>query len=273
MKRGILVTTSKDVAGVDRVEIAVKVVGATLNGDAKTLLAIIKKSTEDYVVFMALSGLFHLIARSNESISDLLDLEYGSSDYKALLELFQRLEGILEKNSYKSYPVAVLPNSKIKSSDFLHESLSGILKKYLYKIFSASLAGHYFKEDLFVGPDFINCIFRIVSTYKIIDSEKFFQDTVTTIACEALDDNYTRNLSNSKNKVWDSQRAARDYFLRKLLIFNPIIPSLSRNIINARWQAWFLLEDLYKSEEKRVDRKKLVSEMLQIYESIQPPAL
>ena len=221
MAKQLSIQTSKDIKEVDRTEIAVKIVGATLNGDTKNLLAIIKKSTEDSVSYMALSGLFHLLSQdSEESIPELLDLEYDSSSgYQELLALFLKFEKILEKKDYKKYPVAVLPSSNVKSGDFMHESFSGILKKCLHKIFSASHVGSYSKEDAFEGPDFVNCIFRIVSSCELIDSGRFFRETVTTITCDVLDANYINGLLNSKNKIWDAQRAARDYFLRVVGFF------------------------------------------------------
>lgn len=246
---------------------AVKIIGATLNNDPKSLLLIIEDSkSSDTVKFCALSGLFYLLAQNGE-MKDTLKSSFRSSETEKLSELFTLFSDILEKKEWDKYPVAVLPESNISREDFLGDSFDKIFGKLLFDNFNEE-ASSWDKHDSFARPRIIQLIFKIVVENQIIDSKKFLSKSVIDQTCRVLDQIYRIYFSNAKSKIWESRRAAREYFLRKIILFNNILPQKSRDVVAKRWQAWFILEDHYKETSKKVDRKILINEMKEILSKI-----
>lgn len=243
----------------------IQLVGAVLNGDSKSLFKIIKdKSKEDGVKFCALAGIFFLVAKVTQKdeheeggIRDVLQLEYSGEVFEELTRLIELWEQILQKDEYHNYPIPILPEANISKEIFWQETLSGMTEILFEGIFGKPTN---FKGRLHNRANLLNKVLSIVSLYQLTKPEAFHK-AVRVRGCKVLDEMYARNFSNSVNKIWDAQRAGREYFLRKALLFNPLIPKVTQEAIDKRWQAWFLLEDKYKTDEKKVVRGKLLVEL------------
>ena len=251
-------------------ELVARILGATLNCDIKSLYKLFKNhENNDEVSFTILTGIFHLLSGDHglhEVLRPLDTFENGHpSPQKLLKEFFEKFEEILSKQNYSNYPVAVVPGANINREDFLGESFIGIFGKLFYIVFFGNFSRHR-GDDAFIVSDNIKALLRIISNLGLADNN--FNKLLLSTAYDSLDSVFRSNFSNSKSKVWDSRRAALDYFIMQLYIFNDAIPKKSQEFLFKRWKAWFLLEDRYKIENKKVDRKKLQDEMMEIFKKI-----
>ncbi|HEY0980000.1 MAG TPA: hypothetical protein VGE18_01170 [Candidatus Paceibacterota bacterium] len=240
--------------------LAIRIVGATLNEDSKTLLEIIKDNNEkdDALTFCALSGILLLVAQNKKGVNKIFDLyEYDRSGYKKLSALLELWDAILRKNSFDEYSLAVIPSENTSKQEFWATVLSGLLKRISESMF----AGRIDKDEVYDRAGIVNQVFLFASNYELVDKDVFLAKHVPEVFIEVLDAMYIGSLSNSVNKIWDAGRAADEYFLRKLVLFNPLIPQSVSSIIERRWRAWFLLEDQHKREHKVVKRKELLTQL------------
>ncbi len=240
--------------------LAIRIVGATLNEDSKTLLDIIQDNNEkdDAVTFCALSGILFLIAQGKKNLNKIFHLDsYDRSEYKKFSSLLETWEVILQKNLFREYSIATMPSENTDKKEFWTMVLSGLLKMLSESIFNEKVS----RDDAYGQANMVNRIFLIASGYGLVDDNAFFETNVPDVFCRILDDIYISSLSNSVNKIWDAGRAAREYFLRKLVLFNPLVPLSASSIIEKRWRAWFLLEDRHKIDCKPVKRKELIGQL------------
>ena len=272
MAKSIIKTDKKDLSlsAQDKKNLAVRIVGATLNSDVKTLYTLLcKNKDDDEVCFIILSGLFKTLENKGENFSRILSPINDTFFYfpeKGIKEFLLNFEKILQRKNYYSYSVAVIPDSNISKELFLEESFLGILRKLFTNIFFGNHSRHD-GDDTFIVSDNIKLIFLMAASYEGIVTLDF-KNKLSKIVAEALDTVYTLCFSSSKSKVWDARRSALDYFIKQLFIFNNYIDKNKQKLLLRRWQAWFLLEDQYKIGNKKVDRSKLKKEMLEIFKKV-----
>lgn len=241
---------------------AVRIVGATMNSNTKDLLKIFKlvKDTDDAISFCALSGIFYVMVQSDQNYKkeEELDTDWDfekefEEEFPSLVESFEK---ILLKDMYSTYPIAVMPELKLTKEDFWLSVWGGIFSIVLRKAFSDTA----WKMNVYGRAELVNKVLFIAAQYNLFDQQSFFK-LVKQAACDKLDTTYVSTLSNSVNKIWDAGRAGREYFMRKFILFNPAIPNTIKKEFNKRWQAWFLLEDSYKQQQKTVKRSLLLKEL------------
>jgi len=240
--------------------LAIRIVGATLNEDSKTLLDIIQDNNEkdDAVTFCALSGILLLVSQSKKELNKIFHLDsYDRGGYKKLSALFESWDAILRKNSFGEYSIATIPAENTSKQEFWAIVLSGLLKRISESMFKNYIN----KDEVYDRATMVNQIFLFASNYELVDNDVFLATNVPTVFNEVLDSIYVSSLSNSVNKIWDAGRAAHEYFLRKLVLFNPLVPLAVSAIFEKRWRAWFLLEDQHKLEHKVVKRKELLNQL------------
>jgi hypothetical protein len=246
----------------------IRIVGATMDDHSLTLLKIIKnKSEEDAVVFCAVSGLLYLITESERDLKEILNLESYNSSYEELVVVLDIFSVILEKNQYQDYPIAVMPSLNIDKQVFWGQIFKKLLPITIHDVFIKA----YRKDDTYGKTNLVHKVIFILSQYDLVAQKRFFQNDLKEICCTVIDEMYIANFSNSVNKIWDAQRAAREYFIRKFILFNRIIPIGVKKAVEKRWQAWFLLEDFYKMEHKSFKRDELLSKMYEGLKLLKTP--
>lgn len=273
MSQEIIVKTYNAISLQDYKVLAVRVIGATLNHNIENLYEFFKNYEKNAEVsFLILTGIFHLLSE-DESLDKTLDqLDYFAHGYqspqKKLKVFLERFDQILCEQDYSSYPIAVIPDSGITKEVFLGESFIGILKKLSRTLFSGSFSRYNRGgNDVFIISDNIKILFKIILKLGLLD-DNTFSKALSSAVCESLDTVFTRSFSSSKTTVWNARRASLEYFIKQLYIFNKNVPKKIQKSLFKRWEAWFILEDRYKMENKKVHRKKLQDEMLEIFNRI-----
>jgi hypothetical protein len=239
--------------------IIVRILGATMDSQIKILIKILKENeSDDAVVFCVLSGIFSVIANDEEStLKDLFGVGYHEDAIKELDAQVERFTEILTKNKYNDYPIAVMPEEKIKKEDFWID----VWGKLFLKTLDEAFVKQDYKNQVFMRANLVNKVLFIASQYSLFDKDLFYKKHLKKAIYEKIDDYYVRELSNSVNKIWDAGRAAWEYFIRKIVLFNPSIPDSVKKDIEKRWRVWFLLEDNYKQTQRGVKRKELLKEL------------
>lgn len=251
------------VAKIDSQTLALKIIGAALNGDAKSLLCIIEENKEkdDEATFCALSGIFFVIGLSKEDLRRAFNFQYHDRDeWDKLASLLEIWESILKKNAFQGYAIITIPEKKMTKDVFWAGALSTLLKRISESIFSPEI----YKNHVYDRVMLANKIILIASNYGLVESALFLEQEIPWVFNKILDSIYVSSLSNSTNKIWDAQRAAREYFLRKLVLFNPLLPAGAIASVEKRWRAWFLLEDQHKIQSKPVKRDTLLQQVEEV---------
>ncbi len=251
----------------DKAEIAVRVVGATLNEDFRTLFKLYKQyKADDEISFLLLSGIFQLMGRKDTSFDDTFDFDIMDEFYyhqqSAINMFLNDFEKILNKRDYENYNVALMPGAKVNKSQFLEQSFLGIFDKLCSKLFSGNL-NSYEGGDVFMVSENVKLMIIIFFGYKVVTEN--FGNQLKKVILETLDNAYVNSFSNSKTKVWDARRAALEYWVKQLFVFNDSFTKEYQKSILRRWKAWFLLEDKYKRENLKVVRKDIKQQMLKIW--------
>lgn len=252
----------------DITEVAVRIVGATLNEDSKTLLKLLKQHEKnDEISFCVLSGLFKLLSGENDFFDKALSNKYDFESEKKISfkDLLSQLESILNKREYDNYSIALLPGSKISKEEFWQEIFALICAKLFKEAFRGYLDRHQ-SDDLFRLSNSIKTVIIIVWGYKLVDQD--FTKRLRNEIAKVLDDAFIKSFSSSKSTVFNARRAVFEYWIKQLLVFNESLSNDDQNYFLRRWKAWFLLEDAYKIKGKKVDRKILKKEMNEIFQNL-----
>jgi hypothetical protein len=242
---------------------AVRIVGATMNRDLKSLLKILAdtEGINDALAYCTLTGIFSVVTTADKEKGgedeDFTDYEFQRKVREGFSSWINSFEKILIKNEYQDYPIAVLPEANISKERFWNE----VWKKLFSIAFVAAYTQTGRKDTMYELTDLVNKILMIALNYELCNKENFFMESVKKVACAQLDAEYQSSFSNSVNKIWDAGRAFWEYFLRKMVLFNPAIPTNVQKVVEKRWRAWFLLEDQYKQTQKTVKRPGLLKEM------------
>jgi hypothetical protein len=150
-----------------------------------------------------------------------------------------------------------MPEEKIEKQDFWID----VWGKLFLRILDKAFVGQHRKDQIFMRANLVNKVLFIASDYNLFDKDLFYKKHLKKAICEKIDTRYINELSNSVNKIWNADRASWEYFIRKLVLFNPSIPESAKKDIEKRWKAWFLLEDNYKQTQKVVKRNELLKEL------------
>lgn len=263
-----IVQTNNSLSLKNQQVLAAKILGATLNCDISSLYKLLKDNEKnDEVSFVILTGIFKLLSQKKEDYERVLypidSTKNGRPGPQKLLKyFFEKFEKILAKQEYGDYPVAAIPSTDLNKKYFLGECFLGIFGQLFEDLFFGNFSRHQ-GDDAFIVSDNVKSLFRIVSNPELVDDD--FNGLLLTTVYDSLDAVYITTFSNSKSKVWDARRASLEYFIKQLYIFNDKILKKNQEALFRRWKAWFILEDFYKIKNKKVDRKKLQAEMLEIF--------
>ncbi len=252
----------KGVSGLEKsspATIVVRILGATMDNQIKRLLKILEENkSNDAVVFCVLSGIFYVIANNEESnLNELFELGHHGDAMEELDTLIESLKQILTKDNYGDYHIAVMPGEEIKKEDFWIY----VWDKLFLRVLDEAFVTQYYKDRMFMRVNIVNKVLSITSQYNLFNKDLFYKKHLKKAVCEKIDIYYVNGFSNSVNKIWDAGRAAWEYFMRKIVLFNPSIPDIAKKDIEKRWRVWFLLEDNYKQTQKVVKRKELLKEL------------
>ena len=260
---------NENLIGINKDEIAVRIVGATLNEDLKTLDNLLKTyEKNDEITFCILSGFLKILSKENSSLHTImssLDDHHFYQTQSVLHDLLSKFDTILNKREYHNYAAASMPTAGITKEVFLEKSLLEILHKLFTEVLSGDFSRHD-GGDAFIVSNNIKLLIVICLGYEIVTED--CKKGIRNVFSEALDKVYIADFSSAKSKVWDARRSALDYFIKQLFIFNDSFLKEEQNFVFRRWKAWFLLEDKYKIEGRKVVRKNLRIEMLQIFRNV-----
>ncbi|MBP6856118.1 MAG: hypothetical protein KBC42_02760 [Candidatus Pacebacteria bacterium] len=249
-----------------KAEIAVRVVGATLNEDIKSLNKILEESVEDdQVSFLVITGILKLLSKKDPDFRSLVPRDDFHFPQRYIKRILSDLENILIKREYHDYSVAVIPGHNIDKKEFMDEVFLGIFSNIFVEIFSGNFSRHD-GDDAFIVSTNAKTLIVITLGFELVTED--FRKKLRNVIMDSLDEVYAKSFSGSKTKVWDARRSAMDYFIKQLLVFNDSFLPEDQKIFLRRWKAWFLLEDHYKIDNKKVNRKNLKSEMLSIYKNL-----
>jgi hypothetical protein len=248
-----------------KAEIAVRVVGATLNEDIKSLNKILENNKrDDQVSFLAITGILKLLSKKSHFRS-LVPEDDFYIPHRYIKKILSDLENILIKREYHDYSVAVIPGHNISKQEFMDEVFLGIFSNIFVEIFSGNFSRHD-GDDAFIVSTNAKTLIVITLGFELVTED--FRKKLRNVIMDSLDEVYAKSFSGSKTKVWDARRSAMDYFIKQLLVFNDSFLPEDQKIFLRRWKAWFLLEDRYKIDNKKVNRKNLKAEMLSIYKNL-----